>query len=569
MPGPLVLAVEDDAASLAAVAHELRDRYASSYSVVATPSPDEALATLEDAAHDSEGVALVLAGARLPGTAGIDLLEHVRALHPDAKRALLVPWRPSEDSPTAEAILDAMALGRIDYYVRRPAASPDELFHHAITSFLLEWTKVRRSAPHTVHIVGETWSGRANDLRETFKRCAQPHAFCLADSDEGRALLAGAGADAKLPLMLLPDGRVLSDPTNREIAEAAGAPVDLEQDDYDLVIVGAGPAGLSSAVYGASEGLSTLVIDDGGIGGQARSSSLIRNYLGFSSGVSGGSLAEQAYEQAWVFGAKFVFMHEASSISPAGQSLIVTLADGRRVRGRAVVLATGVSYRRLGVAALEALNGAGVHYGGPISEGHAMKGRDAYVVGGANSAGQSALYLARYARRVGLVVRAPSLDAAMSHYLIRAIEATPNVEVMIRTAVVGGGGDGRLQHLVLRDLVSAAERTVPADGLFVLIGARPHTSWLPDAIARDGDGYVLTGQDVAAAARWPLERSPFSHETSLPRVFAAGDVRSGSVKRVASGVGEGSVAIQQVHALFEAAARSADHGSRPDRASAA
>ena len=413
MPGPLLLVVEDDPAALAAVERELRDRYARSYRVVCTGSPDEALATLARCSAEGNEVALVLAAQWLSGTTGTDLLERARELHPHAKRALLVPWHAAEHPATAEAILNAIALGTIDYYLLRPATSPDELFHHAVTSFLLEWTKDRGTAPHTVHIVGEDWSGRAFELRETFQRCAQPHVFCLADSDEGRELLAGVGAEARLPLILLPDGEVLSDPTNREIAEAAGGPVDLEDDEYDLVIVGAGPAGLSSAVYGASEGLSTLVIDDGGIGGQATSSSLIRNYLGFPSGVSGGTLAEQAYEQAWVFGAKFVFMHAASSISRVKDRLFVSLADGRRVCGRAVVLATGATYRRLGIPELETLNGAGVHYAGPISEGHQMTGRDAYVVGGANAAGQAALYLARYARRVTLVVRGQSLDASL------------------------------------------------------------------------------------------------------------------------------------------------------------
>jgi thioredoxin reductase (NADPH) len=551
MPAPLLLAVDDDHAALADVERELRERYASSYRVVCTRSPDEALATLVRLSDAGDEVALVLAAQWLSGTTGSELLERVGLLHPHAKRALLVPWRAWGDQPTAEAILDSMAKGRIDYYVLRPGASPDELFHHAVSSFLLEWTKARRTAPHTVHIVGEAWSGRAYELREAFQRCAIPHAFCLADSPEGRDVLAKAGLAAKLPLILLPDGRVLSDPTNREFAEAAGAPVELEHDDFDLVIVGAGPAGLSSAVYGASEGLRTLVIDEGGIGGQATSSSLIRNYLGFSRGISGGTLAEQAYEQAWVFGASFAFMHQASDVRRAGDRLFVTLSDNRRVSGRAVVLATGATYRRLGVPALEALNGAGVYYGGPVSEGHAMTGRDAFVVGGANSAGQAALHLARYARRVTLVARAPSLGAGMSHYLVREVEATPNVEVRTGTSVVGGGGDGRLQYLVLRDDAAGDHETVAADGLFVLIGARPHTAWLPDEIARDGDGFVLTGEDLGSDGRWPLERQPFSLETSMPGVFAAGDVRHGSVKRVASAVGEGSIAIQLVHSLFE------------------
>jgi thioredoxin reductase (NADPH) len=387
-------------------------------------------------------------GKQVSDATGGELLGRVRQLHPHAKRALLVPSGAWAGQPTAAAILDAMAVGRIDYYVPRPAASHDEVFHEAVSSFLLEWATDRRVVPHTVHIVGEEWSGRAFELRDVFQRCAVPHDFCLADSDEGRELVAKAGPEAKLPLMVLPDGRALSDPSNTELAEAAGAPLALEEHAFDLVIVGAGPAGLSAAVYGASEGMRTLVVDEGGIGGQARSSSRIRNYLGFPKGVSGARLAEQAYEQASVFGASFVFFHRATGLDRLREGLNVSLSDGRRISARAVILATGASYRRLGIPSLEALNGAGVFYGGAASEAHGLSGKDAYIVGGANSAGQAALHLARYARRVTLVVRAQSLEAGMSHYLVREVEATPNVEVRTGTAVVGGGGEGRLQELV-------------------------------------------------------------------------------------------------------------------------
>jgi thioredoxin reductase (NADPH) len=547
MPGPLLLAVEDDPEALEDVERELRDRYARSYSVLCTPSWEEALVALRRQADSADEVALVLAAQQLAGLSGGELLDRVRALHPHAKRALLVPPRFWGDRPTAEAVFDATARGRIDYFVLKPVTAPDERFHQAISTFLYEWTKARRIAPHTVHVVGEDWSGRAYELREALQRCAIPHAFCVADSPEGRELLSAVDPGAKLPLLVMPDGSILVDPTNREIAEAAGAPMELDREEYDLVIVGAGPAGLSAAVYGGSEGLRTLVVDEGGIGGQATSSSLIRNYLGFKHGISGGALAEQAYDQAWVFGVSFAFMHRASELEASGDRLVLTLSDGRRVSGRAVVLASGAAYRRLDVPELEELTGAGVYYGGPISEGHAMTGLDVYVVGGANSAGQAALYLARYARRVTVVVRAPSLGEGMSHYLVREIEATPNVQVRTETSVVGGGGDGRLEHLVLLD--GGGERaTVPADGLFVMIGARPHTDWLPDEIARDDRGFVLTGADLAAAdGRWPLERGPLPLETSMPGVFAAGDVRRESVKRVASAVGEGSIAVQSVH----------------------
>jgi thioredoxin reductase (NADPH) len=551
MPTPALLAVDADPA-LGDVERELRSRYAGSYRVICTRSPDEALAILTRLSGAGEEVALVLAGQWLSEPTCGELFERVRQLHPHAKRGLLVAWGEWGHRPAAEAIFDSMALGRIDYYVLKPAVSPDELFHQAISSFLLEWTQARRIAPHTIRVVGEAWAGRAHELRDALQRCAIPHAFYLSESREGRVALAKAGLGAKLPLMILPDGQVLSDPTNREIADATGSSIDPERDDFDVVIVGAGPAGLSAAVYGASEGLDTLVVDEGGIGGQATSSPLIRNYLGFPRGVSGRRLAQQAYQQAWVFGAKFAFMHRVTGLNRVRDRLLVTLSDDRRVSGRAVILATGASYRRLDVPALEALNGAGVFYGGPASEAHAMAGKDAYIVGGANSAGQAALHLARYARRVTLVMRAQSLGAGMSHYLVHELEETPNLGVRVGTELAGGGGNGRLQYLELRKCATGEQETVVADGLFVLVGARPRTDWLPEQIARDRQGFLLTGADLADDHRWPLERRPSLLETSMPGVFASGDARHGSVKRVASAVGEGSIAIQLVHTLFAA-----------------
>jgi thioredoxin reductase (NADPH) len=545
---PVLLAVDDDRDALDDVETQLVRRYAHDYRIESLGDPDDALRTLQELADGGEDVALVLAASSLKSTSGRHLLEHVRQLHPHAGRALLVPANVWSDHPTADAIRDSMALGRIDYYVPRPAGSHDEVFHEAVSSFLLEWARDRRVVPQTVHIVGETWSGRAYELREVFEQCAAPHTFCLAASEQGRELLAGAGPDAKLPLMVLPDGRVLSDPSNAEIAEIVGAPAALEEHDFDVAIVGAGPAGLSAAVYGASEGLRILVVDERGIGGQARSSSLIRNYLGFAMGVSGSRLAEQAFEQAVSFGASFLLMHRAIALARSGDRLAVSIEDGRRVSASAVILATGATYRRLDVPSLETLRGAGVFYGGPVSEAPALKNKDAYIAGGGNAAGQAALHLARYARRVTLVVRAPSLGAGMSHYLVQAVEATPNVEVRVGTTVVGGGGDGYLQHLVLHHS-SGEEDTVAADALFVLIGARPHVDWLPPEIARDAHGFLLTGPDLDGHD-WPLERRPLSLETSMPGVLAVGDVRHASVKRVASAVGAGAIAVQLVHSLF-------------------
>jgi thioredoxin reductase (NADPH) len=382
MPPPVLLAVDEDKDALEDVESQLVQRYGHDYRVESLSDPEQALRKLAGLARAGQEVALLLVGRSLSDAAGHELLERARQLHPHAKGGLVVTGGAWADPPTAEAILDSMAMGRIDYYVPRPAASPDEVFHQTISSLLLEWSTERRLVPHTIHIVGESWSGRAYELREVFERCAVPHAFCLADSDKGRELVARADPPARLPLMVLPDGRALSDPSNAEIAEAAGAPVHFEEWAYDVVIVGAGPAGLSAAVYSASEGLRTLVVDEGGIGGQARSSSLIRNYLGFPRGVSGSRLAEQAHEQAAVFGASFVFMHRATALGRSGDRLEISLSDGRRVRAAAVILATGASYRRLGVLSLEALNGAGVFYGGPTSEAHALSGKDAYVAGG-------------------------------------------------------------------------------------------------------------------------------------------------------------------------------------------
>ena len=547
---PVLLTLDEDHTSLDLLETQLSQRYAHDYRVECLGNTGLALERLTELARSGEDVALVLAGNAESVTAAGGLLEHVRELHPHAKCALLVTSDVWSNKSSADAIRALIALGRVHYFAVRPSGSPDEVFHEAVTSFLLEWATERRTVPQTIHIVGEAWSGRAYELRKTFERCAVPHKFCLADSEEGRELLADAGPGIKLPIMVLADGRVLSDPSNTEIAEAAGATSDFDEDTYDIVIVGAGPAGLSAAVYGASEGLRVLVLDEGGIGGQVRSSSLIRNYLGFPKGVSGSRLAEQAYEQASVFGATFVFMHRVTALDRLGDLLSISLEDERHVTARVVILAMGATYRRLGVPDLEDLTGAGVFYGGPASEAPAFNGKLAYVVGGGNSAGQAVLHLARYAKQVTLVVRAQSLQAGMSHYLIQEIESTPNLDVRLSTRVVGGRGEGRLQQLVLRETCTGTQETVDADALFVLIGADPHTDWLPPDVRRDPHGFLFTGEALSDIREWPLERQPYSLETNMPGVFAAGDVRRSSVKRVASAVGEGSIAIQLVQSHF-------------------
>jgi thioredoxin reductase (NADPH) len=550
---PVLFAVDEDEQALHAVERELVDRYSRSYRVVCASSSGQAMAELEALKAAGEDVALVLAAQSFEGTTGPELLAKVRDLHAHAQRGLLIEWGSWGDGLTAGEIFEAMAKRQIEYYVIRPSRSPDELFHQSVSTFLLEWAHARRVSPHTVHVVGESWTGRAHELREILGRCAVPHSFLLADSPDGRRLVAEAGDGEGLPLVVFPNGNVLTDPTNLELASAAGATIDPERREFDVVIVGGGPAGLSAAVYGASEGFRTLVVDDGGIGGQATSSSLIRNYLGFPRGVSGRRLAEGAYEQAWVFGAKFAFMHDATALRREGDRLHVSLSHGGEVSARALILSTGATYRRLGIEEIEALVGSGVFYGGSAHEAPTTVDEEVHVVGGANSAGQAALHLAEFARKVTLVVRADSLERGMSHYLVRQIEITPNIEVRLGTEVVGGsaGEDGWLDRLDLRSAGGETEN-VQSDELFLMIGAHPNTDWLPPELAKDDAGFIRTGPDAEAHGGWPLERGPLSLETSIPGVFAAGDVRHGSMNRVASAVGEGSIAIKLIHELFEA-----------------
>lgn len=548
---PLLVVVDDDPNLLRDVEIELRKRYEPDYRVCALSSPDDALARLDECVTSGEDVALVLAGEVLAGDSGTRLLAQVRRTFPQAQRVLLIGWGHLGNEGTGEAIFDAIAHGRMDHYLVRPAPPPDEQFHEAVSEFLLRWAEGRRLFPNRIAVIGQTWTGRSYELRDVLERCAMPHRFMLADSDEGRALL-GAEDGRRFPLLVLPDGTVVEDPTDEQMAEAGGTAVAPDRDRYDLVIVGCGPAGLSAGVYGASEGLRTLLVDGGALGGQATSSSSIRNYLGFPRGITGGELARRAYEQAWIFGARFAFMQRVDRLAPEPDGIVVGLDTGGEVVARAVVLAIGASYRRLGVEPLEALRGAGVFYGAAQSEAQLVAGQEVYVVGGANSAGQAVLHLARYARHVTLVVRAASLEAGMSHYLVQQVTATPNIDVRTGTEVVDGGGDARLERLVLRTRADGAEETVAADSLFLMIGARPRTDWLPPEIERDAAGFVRTGPDLSADAQRAFGRAPLGFETSLPGVFAVGDVRSGSVKRVAAAVGAGSIAIQQVHQLLAA-----------------
>ena len=564
---PVILAVDGDPSGLADLERELLDRYARHYRVLCVGSAEEARRHLTELRVARAPVALVLAAHSDDRTACNELLGEVREAHPHAKRALLIGWGDWGFRDASGAVLEAIEHGRIDHYLVRPMAAPDELFHQAVSTFLLEWAEERRAVPYAIRVVGDSWTGRASALRTVLEQCAFPHAFSLADSEEGRKLLESTAAGTELPVVILPDGTTLVNPTDAELTRATGTSIEPEDTETDLLIVGAGPAGLSAAVYGASEGFRTLVVDAVGIGGQARSSSMIRNYLGFPRGISGALLARQAHEQAWILGARFAFMQHVTGLQREGDRLVATLSESGRVSARAAVLATGAAYRRLGIPALEALGGAGVFYGGAGSDAHRMAGEEVYVLGGANSAGQTALHLARHARRLTLVARATSLEAGMSHYLVRQLAATSNVDVRLGTEIVGGGGDGWLTHLVLRDRASGAEETVDAYGLFLAIGANPHTDWLPPEIARDDHGFLLTGAEVPRDG-WPLEREPFPLETSMPGVLAIGDVRHGSVKRVASAVGAGSIAIRIVHRLLDANAAATPSQAVPEPRSA-
>jgi thioredoxin reductase (NADPH) len=545
---PVVL-LADSSRTRGRIEAELRKRYGADYQVITTGSVGEALAVLGRLRDDRGQVSLVLADQWLSGATGTELLARVRQLHPAARRALLISWG---DQASMDAVVQATVLGDLDAYVVKPGTPPDEHFHQSVTDQLGEWARSNLPGIEVVRVVGEAWAARSHELRELLGRNGVPFGFYPAGGPEGQRLLEEAGtAGTALPVVVMFDGRVLPDPSNAEVAEALGVPTRPGGGRYDVTVIGAGPAGLAAAVYGASEGLATVVLEPEAIGGQAGTSSLIRNYLGFPSGVSGGDLAVRAYTQAWSFGAEYVYGSPASGLRPDGSELVVRVADGSEVRSRAVVVATGMAYRRLGIPPLDALTGAGVFYGAAASEAKAMKDREVFVVGGANSAGQAAVHLARYAARVTVLVRGRSLADSMSEYLIREIESAPNISVRPRVAVTGGAGQGRLERLTLTDLESGATETVAAAALFVLIGAEPRTRWLPDAVRRDDSGFVLTGADLLAdgyaPGEWPLRRPPMLLESSLPGVFAAGDVRHGSVKRVASAVGEGSTAIQLVH----------------------
>ena len=549
---PLMMVVEDEREPRALIRGELERRYGSDYHVTCQGSALAALAKLERRRAAGEPVALVLADQWMPDLTGEEFLARAKPLFPDAKRALLVNFGAWGDRMTADAMLRAMASGRMDYYVLKPWRRADEFFHRTITEFLHEWDRASSASPQEVSVICGRRSPRSHELRELLVRNGVPHVIYDRDSTTGRRMLAEAGLEGtEDPVVLLLGGGVLVNPTNAELANSYGVSTSLEgRSEFDVVVVGAGPAGLAAAVYASSEGLDTLVVERESLGGQAGSSSRIRNYLGFARGVSGAELAQRAYQQAWIFGARFLHARAVTALRPSGSRHILTLSDGSEASAAAVVLATGISYRRLRIPELETLVGTGVFYGASVSEARAHAGQDVYVVGGGNSAGQAAVHLSRYTGRVTILIRRDSLVETMSSYLIEEIEAADNIEVRPFAEVTGCTGDGALESITLRDRVSGQTETAPAAALFVLIGAEPHTSWFPAAIRRDDWGYVLTGPDLPNGS-WQLARSPLMFETSQPGVFAVGDAREGSTKRVASAVGEGSVVIEQVHHLFD------------------
>jgi thioredoxin reductase (NADPH) len=553
--GPTILAVLDDQSDLEWVEAALRRRYAADYHVICSSSASEARAKLTEKRAAGEPVALVLADRCRGGDDRRSFFGAVGELHPFAKRVLLIDWGGWNDQSVAADVLDAMAKARIDYYAPKPRCTPDESFHRLIAELLYEWSRAHSPGASEATLIGEEGTLRVHELRSLLAGSGVPYRFEEHGSPVAQQLLAQAGQDAPAttaPVLVVRDGRIFPDPSNAELAGAFGVATELGSErEFDVIVIGAGPGGLTAAVYAASEGLSTLVIDRAGPGGQAGSSSLIRNYLGFSRGISGGELSQRAYQQAWVFGARFSLMRDVRALRREGNRWIVVLDDGNEAGGRTVVLATGTSYRRLEAPALERLIGAGVFYGASVSEARAQAGGQAYVVGGGNSAGQAAIHLSRYAASVTLVVRDRTLASSMSHYLQEALAATANVSIRFETAVVDGDGTARLEHLTLRNTSSGESERVPASGLFILIGAAPPTDWLPDVIKRDESGYVLTGLDLIGRGEgmdsWPLERAPLTLETSAPGIFAIGDVRHGSIKRVASSVGEGSVVVAELH----------------------
>jgi thioredoxin reductase (NADPH) len=551
MANPAILTVDDDPAVSRAVARDVRRQYGDRYRVVRADSGAAALEALREIKLRGEQVAVILADYRMPQMNGIQFLEAALDLFPNARRVLLTAYADTE------AAIDAINLVDVDHYLLKPWHPPEEKLYPVVDGLLEAWLATPDAAKAELRVIGHRWSAPSYKVRDFLARNLVPYRWVLTDDPEGGRLLAAAGlTEDDVPVVITTDGKTLVSPTQAELAANVGLTTSPASDFYDLVVVGAGPAGLGAAVYGASEGLRTVLVEKRATGGQAGQSSRIENYLGFPDGVSGAQLTERARRQALKFGAELISTREVVGLEVAGSARLIHFDDGTTIGAHAAVLATGVTYRQLTATGLKELTGRGVFYGSASTEASSCAGEDVYIVGGANSAGQAAVYLARYARRVHMLVRANDLRNSMSQYLISQIEAIDTIELHPCTEVVGGTGTEHLEQLTLRDIRTGQTRQVDTSLIFIFIGAEPRTDWLDQVVARDSKGFVLTGLDLIVDGKkppgWSLPRDPYHLECSIPGVFAAGDVRADSTKRVASAVGEGAMAVSLVHRYLEA-----------------
>ncbi|GLI02942.1 FAD-dependent oxidoreductase [Phytohabitans aurantiacus] len=551
MANPAIVTVDDDPAVSRAVARDVRRRYGQEYRVVRASSGAEALEALREIKLRGEQVAVLLADYRMPQMNGIQFLEAAMDLFPLAKRVLLTAYADTD------AAIDAINLVDVDHYMLKPWHPPEEKLYPVLDALLDAWLSTPAAPEGEVRVVGHRWSAESFAIRDFLARNMVPYRWYLAEDPEGaRLLTAAAAGESDVPLVITPEGKSLVRPSEAELAVHVGLSTTPAADFYDLAVVGAGPSGLGAAVYGASEGLRTVLVERSATGGQAGQSSRIENYLGFPDGVSGAQLTERARRQAQKFGVEMLAARDVTGLELRGSARVLTCSGGTEIAAHTVILATGVSYRLLDVPGVADLTGRGVFYGSAATEAPACAGDDVYIVGGANSAGQAAVYFSRYAHRVHLVVRGPSLEASMSHYLIEQLRSIPNVQVHPCTEVIAGHGGEHLERLTLRHNQTGEAREVDASWLFVFIGAQPLTGWLDGVVERDTQGFLVTGPDLVLAGRrpsgWRLDRDPYHLETSIAGVFAAGDVRANSVKRVASAVGEGAMAVTLVHRYLEA-----------------
>ena len=550
MPKPILLSVDDDSDVLRAVERDLRSRYGADYRVIGSDSAEKALELLKQLRVRNDSVALMLADQRMPRMNGVEFLQEGMRIFPDAKRALLTAYADTS------AAISAINEANINYFFMKPWDPPAEHLYPQLDDLLDDWKASYRPAFEGIRVLGTRWSPRSYEMRDFLARNHVPYQWIdvelSAGDPETKRLLDVLGPEtANLPIVLFPDGTKLLESLPADVAQKVGLRTRAQTDFYDLAIIGGGPAGLAAAVYGASEGLKTVMIEREAPGGQAGMSSRIENYLGFPTGLSGGDLARRAVVQAQRFGVEILSPQEAVGVRTEASYRIIKLADGNEISCHALMVATGVQWRRLEAPGIDRLQGAGVYYGGGATEALSCKGEIVYVVGGANSAGQAAMNFAKYAERVVILVRSDGLAATMSQYLIDQIQRTPNIQTWTRASVAEVHGDKRLEELsVLCTDTNKLER-VPASSMFIFIGALPRTDWLAGFIERDDRGFILTGPDLMRASErpkgWAIDRDPFLLETNVPGVFAVGDVRHGSVKRVASGVGEGSVAVQFIH----------------------